>query len=216
MKRLILTTILLLTSAVFLCNSAFADKGPRTTPNKVLNARSSGSDARWVFEGRLVTMARAADVKKDRHAAEMGDAEAQFRMAQRYDGGLGVQQNHLESLKWLRMSAEQDFPDAQYNLGSMYFDGRGVQEDPSKAAEWFRKAADQGHASAQKNLGAMYGRGQGVTQDHSEAYVWSVMAIMSGNESAANNRDVAATLLSPEQLDAANQRLAVLYDEFPQ
>jgi TPR repeat protein len=216
MKRFGLIAVLVLLNGLFLCTEVLADKKSRA-PNKVLQPKhSTYSGDRWAFESRFVTMPNAAEVRRDRLAAETGDAEAQFRMAQRYEGGFGVPKDYTESVNWLRKSAEQDFPDAQFNLGSMYFEGFGVQEDPKMAVDWFQKAANQGHASAQKNLGAMYGMGQGVEQDHSEAYVWSVMAILSGNESAANNRDAAASQLSPEQLDAANKRLAMLHAEMQQ
>ena len=210
MKRFGLIAFLVLLNGLFLSADILADKKPRS-PNKVIQPASTTGN-RWVFEGRFVTMPNAAEVARDRSAAEAGDAEAQFRMALRYDVGSGVRKNQTESVNWLRKSAEQEFPGAQYNLGGMYFEGHGVQEDPAKAAEWFHKAAKQGHASAQKNLGAMYGRGQGVEQDHSEAYIWSVRAVLSGNESAAINRDVAASQLSPEQLDAANKRLGMLQE----
>ena len=208
MKRSVLISILVLVGAVFLFSDVFAAKQPRS-PNKVIQP-APDIDNRFIFEGRFVTMPNAAEVARDRAAAERGDAEAQYRMALRYDVGSGVRKDRTKSVYWLRKSAEQGFPDAQFNLGGMYFEGQGVKEDPAKAADWFQKAAKQGHASAQKNLGAMYGRGQGVTQDHSEAYVWSVRAILSGSESAATNRDIAASQLSPEQLDAANKRLGML------
>ena len=216
MKRTVLMTVLVLTSAAFLCNSAFADKGPRTTSNKVLNSISSASIERWAFESRFVTMPKAAEVSKDRAAAEAGDAQAQFRMALRYDQGAGVRQDYAESVKWLQKAAEQGLPEAQFNLGSMYASGLGVNEDSTEAVAWYYRAALQGNASAQKNLGAMYGMGQGVAQNHSEAYAWSSIAVMSGNEEAATNRDVAASLLSADELQAAHQRAAELYQEIRQ
>mgnify|MGYP001817111378 FL=1 len=214
MKRTILITVLALASAVFLCTDVLAGKKPQA-PNKVIQP-GSVSGNRWIFEGRLVTVPNAADLKKDRLAAEAGDASAQFRMALRYESGTGVPQDYAESVKWLRKAADQGLPEAQFNMGSMYMNGLGVPEDPAEGFGWYRKAAFQGHASAQKNVGAMYGRGQGVAQDHSEAYVWSSIAVMSGNESAAGNRDVAASQLSPQQLDAAQKREAVLYNEIQQ
>ena len=155
-------------------------------------------------------------VKSERRAAERGDASAQFKLALRYDVGLGVPQDYAESVKWLQRSADQDFVIAQYNLGCMYDSGQGVSQNHAEAAKWFRKAAEHGYASAQKNLGAKYGTGQGVPQNYIEAYVWSSVAAISGDEGAMNNRDFAASKLSTEDLETALKRAAELYEEIQQ
>ena len=158
----------------------------------------------------------AGDVKSERRAAERGDASAQFKLALRYDVGEGVAQDYAEAVKWLRRAADQDFVKAQYNLGCMYDSGQGVSQNHAEAAKWFRKAAEHGYASAQKNLGAKYGRGQGVPQNSIDAYVWSSIAAISGDEGAMNNRDLAASKLSTEDLETALKRAAELYEEIQQ
>ena len=157
-----------------------------------------------------------ADAKRERRAAERGDASAQFKLALRYDVGEGVPQDYAEAVNWLRRAADQDFVKAQYNLGCMYDSGQGVSQNHAEAAKWFRKAAEHGYASAQKNLGAKYGRGQGVPQSDVEAYVWSSIAVISGDEGAMNNRDFAASKLSPEDIKAAQIRATELYEEIQQ
>ena len=214
MKRFILIPAFFLLSSILLCPDVLAGNKTRA-PNKIIQLRSDSAD-RWITDGRYVVTPNAADVKRDRSAAEQGDASAQFNLALRYDLGWGVPQNYTESVKWLRKAAEQGDASAQYNLGSMYDSGLGVSQDPVEAFQWFRKAAEQGVASAQKNLGAMYGRGQGVPQSHAEAYVWSSIAAMSGNEGAINNRDYAAGNLSPEDLGLAQKRATKLYGEIQQ
>jgi TPR repeat protein len=211
MKRAMSIVGLILVGAVFVCTDAIAGKTPKA-PQKVVQLRPESGN-RWLFEGRLVTMPNIADVNRDLRVAEMGDASAQFRMGLRYDQGSGVRQDHAKAVKWLKMAADQGLPEAQYNLGCMYINGLGVPEDSTEALAWFYKAALQGNTSAQKNLGAMYGKGQGVTQNHAEAYAWSSIAVMSGNEDAAINRDVAASQLSAEELQAAHERAVELYGE---
>lgn len=214
MKRFILFTVFFLLTSMLLCPDVLAGKDTRA-PNKVIQL-SPGSADRWMTDGRFVTAPNAEDVRRDRRAAERGDASAQFRMALRYDRGAGVSQDYAESVKWLHKAAEQGLVEAQYNLGSMYAGGLGVSEDSAEAVQWFRKAAEQGYASAQKNLGAMYGRGQGVPQNHADAYVWSSIAVMSGSENAIKNRDYAASNLSPEDLGSAQIRATKLYGEIQQ
>jgi len=214
MKRHILIVMVILLTSLMLCPGVFAGSKTRA-PNKLIQLRPDSAD-RWFTDGRYVTSPNAEVVKRDRRAAEHGDASAQFKMAMRYDLGVGVPQNYPESVKWLHKASEQGLAEAQYNLGNMYASGLGVQEDSVEAVRWFRKAAEQGLASAQKNLGVMYGRGQGVQQNHTEAYVWSSIATMFGNEGAINNRDYAASNLSSEDLDLAQNRTIKLYEEIQQ
>ena len=111
------------------------------------------------------------------------------------------------------LAAESGDPIAQYNLGNRYSNGRGVPQDYTEAVKWYRKAAEQGHASAQFNLGFMYANGQGVPQNYSDAYVWFSLAAATGYEDAIYNRDVVVKKLSPQDLSAAQQRAAKLFEE---
>jgi len=207
MKRFTLITLLCSLASVLICADIFAqdDKGVR-----------QDSDNRWMSEGRHKRVPNAQQIDLYRRAAELGDASAQFKMALMYDRGKGMPQDYVEAVRWYRKSAEQGFVEAQYNLGSMYDSGVGVPQEYAEAVIWYRKAAEQGHANAQNNLGAKYGRGQGVPRSHAEAYVWFSIAVMSGNKSAIKNRDFAASRLSSEDLSAAQQRAANMYEEIQQ
>ncbi len=168
----------------------------------------------WMYgTGRHPLFSYNFTAEKYLKAAERGHAPAQFNLALMYDRGLGVPQDYVVALKWLRKAAEQGFVEAEFNLGNMYDNGLGVSSDNAEAVKWFRKAAEQGYASAQKNLGAKYGMGQGVPQSYSEAYVWSSVAVMSGNDGAISNRDVAASQLSPDDLNVAQTSAAKLFEE---
>jgi TPR repeat protein len=123
---------------------------------------------------------------------------------------------NASSIKAYRRGAEDGFAPAQFKLALLYYNGQGVGQDYVEAAKWFRKSAEQGYASAQKNLGVMYGKGQGLGQSHYQAYVWAGIATMSGDEGAIVIRDYAASKLRPEDLDAAQERAAKLYQEIQQ
>ncbi len=142
-----------------------------------------------------------------RPLAEQGDADAQYNLGVMYDKGQGVAQNYAEAVKWYRKAAEQGYADAQYNLAQMYRKGQGVTQDYAEAVKWYRKAAEQGHADAQYNLGVMYGKGQGVPQDYVFAHMWFNLSAAQGGEDARKNRDIAAELMTPEQIAQA-QKLA--------
>lgn len=99
----------------------------------------------------------------DVEAAVYGDAEAQFRLAERYADPYGfssdytLEQDNQEAVKWYRKAAWQGHAEAQYKLGQMYSTGEeGVEQNDDESEKWYLKAAEQGHADAQKTLGMHY------------------------------------------------------------
>ena len=124
-----------------------------------------------------------------------------------YENGRGVVQDYAEATKWYKLAAAQGNARAQSNLGVMYESGKGVVQDYAEAAKWYKLAAAQGFALAQSNLGSMYGNGRGVVQDYVRAHMWFNLAAVSGNKDAIKNRDVAAGVMTPQQIGEA-QKLA--------
>ena len=131
------------------------------------------------------------------HAAEQGDAEAQYKLASVYAKGNGVSRNDVESVKWMRKAAENGHAEAQDKVGRLYdnistcerdpdlfeddeFDKRllrlskGTPEDNGReAVRWYRKAAKQGHPGAQYKLALTYRYGdRGTEANGSEAIRW--------------------------------------------
>jgi hypothetical protein len=84
-------------------------------------------------------------------AAEQGSADAQFNLANLYQDGNGVPQDHAEAVKWYRLSAEQGYANAQNNLGLKYERGNGVKKDNVYAYMWWEIAASQGNEVARAN-----------------------------------------------------------------
>ena len=118
-------------------------------------------------------------------AAEQDDADAQYSLGQKYDYGLGVEQDYAEAVRLYRMAAEHGLAGAQYSLGLKYGLGQGVGEDDAEAVRLFRLAAEQGHAGAQFLLGDAYEIGTGVERDLGEALRWYRLAAENGDEDAA-------------------------------
>eukprot|EP00729_Bicosta_minor_P032911 gene32911-biopygen29666 len=112
---------------------------------------------------------------------------AQNNLGYKYLNGKGVEQDHVEAVKWFRKAAEAGDAPAQFSLGNMYLDGNGVKQDHVEAVKWYRKSAETGFAMAQSNLGAMYGIGEGVGQDHVEAAKWYRKAAEAGYAMAQCN-----------------------------
>jgi TPR repeat protein len=136
-----------------------------------------------------------------------GEAWAQFVMGSLYDNGQGVIQDYVEAVKWYALAAQQGHASAQYNLGYMYLRGQGVTQDLFQGLKWYRLAAQQGHASGQYNLGVLYQTGLGVAQDYVKAHSWFNLAAALGNTNAVNFRDIAASLMTQQQISQA-QNLA--------
>ena len=131
-------------------------------------------------------------VSKLKAEAMAGDAPAQFKLGQMYEGGIQVTNDQAEAVRWYREAARQDHPGAQCRLGLLYDWGNGVTKDATEAARWYRKAAEQGDYIAQFQLAGMYGEGRGVTKDDAEAEKWTHKAL-------SNKSGPSATLLVPSE-----------------
>ena len=83
--------------------------------------------------------AQAADLY--RHAAEKGDAYAQFNLGLLYDNGTGVEKNYAAAAAWYEKAAEQGLPRAQFNLGSMYANGQGIVVNLPESYFWLALSA---------------------------------------------------------------------------
>lgn len=125
--------------------------------------------------------------RRFRKAADLGHAEAQYRLGFLYRSGDGVEKDAEEGARWYRKAADQGLAEAQFYLGIAYGNGAGIEKDTSAAAEWFRKAADQGHAEAQARIGIMYSEGIGVEKDARLAATWYRKAADQGIADAQSN-----------------------------
>src|ERR1035441_10325661 len=61
------------------------------------------------------------DISDLRRAAEQGDAQKQFELANRYYMGNGVAKDHAEAMKWYCKAAEQGDPGKQFQVGFTYW-----------------------------------------------------------------------------------------------
>lgn len=79
--------------------------------------------------------------------AEMGDANAQYFLAEIY-----FTQQDAKVVYWLEKAARQGHVRAQSRLGSLYQQGDLVEADWGKADAWYRLAAKSGDYWAEKTL----------------------------------------------------------------
>lgn len=152
-------------------------------------------------------------LRKYKSAAMQGDAFAQLQVGNIY---VTVFQNNVEAVKWYKMSAAQGYADGQSSLASMYESGTGVLQNYAEAARLFKLSASQGNTVAQMSLGMMYWEGNGVPHDLVRAHMWMNLSAAQGNilasQSAARFRDKISNLLSPKQIERAQQMAKECHD----
>lgn len=73
--------------------------------------------------------------------AKQGDAEAQVKVGEIYEKGLGGMADPKLAAEWYLKAAEQGNSQAQINLGYLYEKGLGVKQDKAAALNWYRKAS---------------------------------------------------------------------------
>lgn len=126
------------------------------------------------------TLAHAEDtgpIEQVIRAAEHGDGEAQYRLAQRYGTGEGVERDPERALMWMLRAAESGHLEAQAGLG-LHFTGEGQDAAAQKLGKiWLTRAAERRHPIAAMQLGVMaVDAGQGA-----QALPWFRIAADSGD-----------------------------------
>ncbi len=132
-------------------------------------------------------------------SADSGDANSQYRLAQKFRYGVGVDADPVQTLNYYRAAAQQGMAEAQYELASI-LDGDllDVGRDRSEAFIWFQAAADQGHVQAQIKIGSGHRHGDGLQQSYADAAHWFIAAAEQGSSFAALN---AAEVLADDLSD---------------
>lgn len=119
-------------------------------------------------------------------AAENGDADAQWMIAECYEEGEGgLPESAYKAFEWYQKSAAQGNANGQYNLGHSYIYGEGVETDEGKGVGFIIKAAEQGHSDAQFDLGTFYHNGRNVEKNLEKAKEWYSKALANEDYSAA-------------------------------
>ena len=108
--------------------------------------------------------------------AQIGDSDAQYRLAIMCQNGLGQVRNEVSAYRWMKCAAEQDHGLSLHALGYMYLDGDCTNQNDHKAVACFEKAADLGFEGSMLALAQMYQQGRGVVQNTAKARLLYVQA----------------------------------------
>lgn len=118
--------------------------------------------------------------------ANSGEAEAQYRLAQLYLVGQGINKQPKNAFS-LMQKAAQKIPQAKNQLGLFYLYGIGTEKKPQKASELFLSAAYRQESDAQNNLAVLYATGQGIRKNIFRAIMWFATAAKLNNATAKEN-----------------------------
>jgi TPR repeat protein len=128
-------------------------------------------------------------------AAEKGDPECQYRLAQHYENGEGpVIESGPDALIWYRKAAEQGYTEAEWRLGELFVQVRVIylngeplswypKQDLSEGMRWLKIAAGKGHAVSQHLISQVFLHGSGILKSDAEYLVWLRKA--AGKDSSA-------------------------------
>ena len=207
--------ILILILLVFFCSgSAFGDEFEDTLKKAEQgDATAQNNLGEIYFFGIGVPQDDKQAVYWYKKAAEQGHDDAQYSLGFMYYNGKEVTQNYKKAIYWYKKSAEQGYAYAQYHLGFMYDNGEGVTQNYKQTLYWYKKSAEQGIAEAQHNLATLYYEGTGVPQNFKKAYIWWSLAAAKGPYTAAENRNITAEKLTPQQLAEAQELAAQMQEK---
>ena len=113
----------------------------------------------------LAVHAQAPDIESLRKAANGGNADAQYQLADAYFAGKGVTLDPKQGAEWLVKAAKLDHPAAEFVLGYMCLKGGGqnIPKNPKQGLEWIKKSVEHGYAKAEYALAVLYRDGDGET-----------------------------------------------------
>lgn len=185
------------------------DQSQDESANDSIPTQQNATAATPVFKDTLPSNPDEREFDKLLKLAELGDSNAQARIAWMYRNGEGVEKNDQSAFQWMKKSAEKGDSTSQDNLGVFYRDGIGTEINYTEAAAWFKKSALQGNSQGQGNLGQAYITGDGVDKNYFLAYVWSGLSAKSGKtEFAKSNLIQVGVALNPEELAKADKLIA--------
>jgi hypothetical protein len=125
----------------------------------------------------LAGLAAAEPPAELRAAAEKGDAEAQYELADAYYFGRGTAHDCDKTVEWRRKAADQGHAGAIHDMGTYALRPKScLPQDYKEARRWFSLAAALGDGRAMRALGVMDLGGLGGPRDKESGHRWIAKA----------------------------------------
>ncbi|EEQ29790.1 Chitin synthase 4 [Microsporum canis] len=144
-------------------------------------------------------------------SAELGHAEASYRMGDAYEHGkLNCPRDPALSVHFYTGAAQLGHPMAMMALCAWFMVGAEpiLEKDENESYEWARRAAECGLAKAEYAVGYFTEMGIGCRRDPLEANVWYVRAADHGDERAKHRiAAIRAAASGADPASAASRRL---------
>jgi TPR repeat protein len=142
-----------------------------------------------------------------RRAADAGNADAEFKLAELHLAGRGVPQDGAQAASWLERAARRGNRPSMFKLAYVCNKGAsGLPADMPKAINWYEQAVAWGDGAAANNLGVIYAKGDGVTQDLVLAYGWFLTAERMQVESATAALVAVGSKLTKKEIKQAKKQ----------
>jgi len=134
-----------------------------------------------IFMLSLSLAVRADDTYDNQlNLAKQGHADAQFKIGEMYENGIGVKQDKREARYWFTRSANQGYENAGFKLLYWELEVKGLNDENYARVEELNIKAKQGNAQAQYYLGKMYANGVGINRNPDIAAEWLNKAASAG------------------------------------
>jgi TPR repeat protein len=117
-----------------------------------------GRIAREYSKGEVVAQNYEISEKWQRLAADLGDGNAAWKVAQLHLASENITKDNDALLKYLKLAANRGVAGAQVELGKLYEFGTLLDEDAKQAESWYAKAAELGNRNALFRLATMFER----------------------------------------------------------
>ncbi len=105
-------------------------------------------------------------------AAENGNGDAQYALAQAFASGDGVPVDKPHAMQWLERAAQSGQTAAIMSLARLLDEGIELPADRPRATEWVRRAAELGDTRALFMLGERIVNGIGIAKDPRTGNEW--------------------------------------------
>lgn len=138
--------------------------------------------------------------------ANNGDPDAQYRLGQLTEKGIGTKRDVDKAIALYKQAADHNVVGAGVRLGEIYLRGDLVLPDGVLAQAYLERAAYQGSPSAAMLMGQLYSGATGRSPDLVDAYAWSEVAVIEGSRFASSERDASLNALDAEGQQAGIAR----------
>ena len=97
------------------------------------------------------------DMIEIQHQAYLGDAEAQYKLADIFQKGGGVAKDVVNAFYWYNKAAQQGNLAAQFNIWYAYLTGEGTKANQQLAKKWYARATLKNSSSSESIVAQLIG-----------------------------------------------------------